>query len=67
MIRSRLTFVVYADDQFEALENILILISKYLGSPVPGVGDLVDIELEVSDSDLDNGKDYKVVAYVKVK
>jgi hypothetical protein len=70
MTRVKLDIVVFGDTHSEVLRKIKNSLMNYLEIDASFIGDIseyVDMEIEISNADLEDGYDYKATAYCKLK
>jgi hypothetical protein len=70
MTRVKLDIVVFGDTHSEVLRKIKNSLMNYLEIDESFIGDIseyVDMEVEISNADLEDGYDYKATAYCKLK
>ena len=70
MTRVRLDIVVFGDTHPEVLRKIRTSLMNYLEMDEGFTGDIseiVDMEIEISNAELEDGYDYKATAYCKLK
>jgi hypothetical protein len=70
MTRVKLDIVVFGDTHSEVLRKIKNSLMNYLEIDESFIGDIseyVDMEIEISNADLEDGYDYKATAYCKLK
>ena len=70
MTRVKLDIVVFGDTHSEVLRKIKNSLMNYLEIDESFIGDIseyVDMEIEISNADLEDGYDYRATAYCKLK
>jgi hypothetical protein len=70
MARVRIGITVFGDTHSEVLRKIKNSLVNYLELDESIVGDVseyVDMEVEVTNAELEDGYDYKAIAYCKLK
>lgn len=70
MVRSKINITVFGDTHSEVLRKIKNSLVSYLELRegfVEDMSEYADMEIEISNADLEDGYNYKAVAYCKLK
>ena len=70
MIRSRLNITVFGDTHSEVLrkiKNSLVSYLELIEGTTQDLSEFVDMEIEISNADLEDGYNYKAIAHCKLK